>query len=102
MSEPPRPDGYWTAARIVGIVYLTFCAGFGGSVFLFWHAQSIFVQCGFGVAIAGGLIAALIARLSDPAARPIRWGLLWLALGFVLGTGAAFGLGYLFYLATGF
>jgi hypothetical protein len=102
MSEPPRPDGYWTTARVVGIVYLTFCSAFGGGVFLFTHPRAVFVQIGFGAAAATGLIVALIAGIPDPAARPIRWGLLWLALGFVVGTGVSFGLAYLFLLATGF
>jgi hypothetical protein len=102
MSEPPRPHGYWTTARIVGIVYLTFCSAVGGGVYLFWHPDSVFVRIGFGAAAATGLIVALIAGIPDPAARPIRWGLLWLAVGFAVGTGAMFGAGYLFFLATGF
>ena len=95
MSEPPRPDVYWNAPRVVGIVYLTFCAAVGGGVFLYWHTRSIYVRFGCGAAAVTGLVAALLAGIPDPAARPIRWGLLWLALGFVVGTGAAYGRGYL-------
>ena len=102
MSEPPRPDAYWNGPRIVGVVYLTFCSAVGGGVWLYWHPQSVFVRCGCGAATVTGLVVALLAGIPDPAARPIRWGLLWLALGFVVGTGAAFALGYLVFLATGF
>jgi hypothetical protein len=56
----------------------------------------MFARFGLGVAIAVGLIAALVARIPDPTARPIRWGILWLALGFIVGTAAIFGGGYLY------
>jgi hypothetical protein len=101
MSEPPGPDEFTTSARVVGVIYLTFCSGIGGGVFLFWHPSSIFCQLALGVALAAGLILALVTRIKDPAARPIRWGLLWIAVGFVVGPGMVFGLAYLFFAAMG-
>jgi hypothetical protein len=101
MSEPPRSDDSPTTARVVGVIYLTFCSGVGGGVFLFRHPSSIFCQIALCVALVAGLILALVAGINDPAARPIRWGLLWLAFGFVVGPCLVFGLGYLFFAAMG-
>jgi hypothetical protein len=95
MTEQPPPDDFPTAARVIGVIYLTFCSGFGGGVFLFWHPESIYCRIALGVAVVAGLTLALAARIPDPAARPIRWGLLWLILGFVAGPGLVFGLAYL-------
>ncbi len=90
-----KPDD-WLLALVIGILYLTFCSGVGGGVYLFWAPRSIFARFGLAVAVVVGLVVALVARIPDPAARPIRWGLLWLALGFVAGSGAVFGGGYLY------
>ncbi|HZY90733.1 MAG TPA: hypothetical protein VFE78_38270 [Gemmataceae bacterium] len=94
MAGPP-PEDFPTAARIVGVIYLTLCSAVGGGVFLFWHPDSIYCRLALGVAVVSGLILALLARIKDPSARPVRWGLLWLALGFVLGPCLVFGLTYL-------
>jgi hypothetical protein len=85
-EKPPEPE-FPQAARIVGVVYLTFCSGVAGAVPLYWHPQSIYAQFAFGVAVIVGLIAALLAPIKDPAARPIRWGLVWLALGCLVSPG---------------
>jgi len=96
MSEPPPSDSSPTTARVVGVIYLTFCSGVSAGVFLFWHPRSIFCQIALCVALVAGLILALVTRINDPAARPIRWGLLWLAFGFLVGPVLVFGLAYLF------
>jgi hypothetical protein len=101
MSAQPPPEEFPTAARVVGVIYLTFCSALGGGVFLFWHPAPIYCRMALGVAVVVGLIVALVARIKDPAARPIRWGLLWLALGFVAGPGLVFGLGYLVFVVLG-
>jgi hypothetical protein len=101
MTDPLPPGDSPTAARVVGVIYLTACAGFGGGVFLFWHPQSIYCRAALGVALVTGLVVALIARIDDPAARPIRWGLLWIALGFVAGPCLVFGVMYLVFKAAG-
>src|SRR6266851_505288 len=98
MSGPPpsEPPSSPTTARVVGVIYLTFCSGVGGGVFLYWQPSSIYCQIALCVALVAGLVLALVARINDPAARPIRWGLLWLAVGFLVGPGMVFGLAYLF------
>jgi hypothetical protein len=100
MTEQP-PDDSPNMARIVGVIYLTICSGFGGGLFLFWHPNSIYCQAALGVAVVAGLVLALFARIADPAARPIRWGLLWIAIGFVAGPCLVFGLAYLIFKVTG-
>jgi hypothetical protein len=89
-----RPDD-WLLARVIGVIYLTFCSGVGGGVYLFWAYYSRFARFGLLVALVIGLIAALVAQIPDPAASPIRWGLLWLVIGFAVGTGALYGSAYL-------
>jgi hypothetical protein len=101
MPEPPPPEDFPAAARVVGVIYLTFCSGLGGGVFLYWHPASIYCRIALGVAVVVGLILALVARIPDPEARPVRWGLLWLALGLVAGPGLVFGLGYLVFEVMG-
>ena len=87
MSEKPPEPELPKAGRIVGVVYLTICSGLAGAVPLYWHPESIYVQFALGVAVVVGLIAAVAAPIKDPTARPIRWGLLWVALGFLVGPG---------------
>jgi hypothetical protein len=94
------PEEFPTAARVVGVIYLTLCSALGGGVFLFWHPDSIYCRLALGDAVVGGLTLALLARIKDPAARPVRWGLLWLALGFVLGPCLVFGSTYLVFRLT--
>ena len=53
------------------------------------------------VAVVAGLVLALLARINDPTAKPIRWGLLWLAIGFVLGPCLVFGAFYLLFKVAG-
>jgi hypothetical protein len=54
------------------------------------------------LALAGGLLAAVLSGIRDPAAKPIRWGLLWLAIGLAIGPGFVIGSAYLFFtLMTG-
>jgi hypothetical protein len=101
MVEEPRPDDFPVAARVVGVIYLTFCAGVPGGVFLFLHPASIYCRMALGASVLVGLIVALVAGIKDPAARPIRWGLLWLALGLVAGPGLVFGLAYLAFQVLG-
>jgi hypothetical protein len=96
MAEPPLSGSSPTTARVVGVIYLTFWSGVGGGVFLYWKPSSIYFRIALGVALVAGLILALVARIPDPAARPIRWGLLWLAIGLLAGPGLVFGLAYLF------
>jgi hypothetical protein len=95
MPEKPNPDEFPTAARVVGVIYLTFCSAIGGAVFLFWHPSSLYWRIAACFGAVAGLVVALVARIPDPAARPIRWGLLWLGIGFVTGPGLVFGLAYL-------
>jgi hypothetical protein len=97
-QPPPKND----AARVVGVIYLTFCAGVPALVFLYLHPASIFCRIGLGIGVAAGLIAALLARIPDPAAKPIRWGLLWLALGLVAGPGLTFAFAYVWVVVLGF
>lgn len=94
MAEPP-PEEFPTAARVVGVIYLTLCSALGGGVFLFWHRESIYCQLALAIAVAAGLTLALLVPLKDPTARPLRWGLLWLAFGFVVGPCLVFGTVYL-------
>src|SRR6266852_3743499 len=96
MSEPPQSGSSPTTARVVGVIYLTFCSGVGGGLFLYWNPFSIYCRIALCVALVAGFILALVARINDPAARPIRWGLLWFAVGFLVGPGLVFGLAYLF------
>jgi hypothetical protein len=93
VEQSPEPD-YPKAARIVGMIYLTFCAAVGGGVPLYWHPQSIYLRAALAFAVAVGLILAIVVPIKDPTRRPIRWGLLWLALGFLVGPGPLFVLAY--------
>jgi hypothetical protein len=99
MADQP-PEDFPTAARVVGVIYLTLCSALGGGVFLFWHPDSIYCRLALAVAVVSGLILALLARIKDPAAQPIRWGLSWLAFGFVVGPCLVFGLTYLVFRLT--
>jgi hypothetical protein len=101
MPEQPQSNDSATAARVVGVIYLTFCSGLGGGLFLFWHPASIPCRIALCVAVVAGLILALVARINDPAARPVRWGLLWFAFGFLVGPGLVFGFFYLLFTALG-
>jgi len=94
MAGPP-PEEFPTAARVVGVIYLTLCSALGGGVFLFWHPASIYCRLALAVAVVTGLALALLAGIKDAAAQPIRWGLLWLAVGFVVGPCLVFGAAYL-------
>jgi hypothetical protein len=101
MVEQPPPEDFPVAARVVGVIYLTFCAAVGGGVFLFWHPRSIYCRIALVVAVVVGLVLALVVRIKDPAAQPIRWGLLWLVLGLAVGPGLVFGLAYLTFVVLG-
>jgi hypothetical protein len=92
----PQPDDA-KVARIVGIVYLTFCSGVGGGFLLYWHPRSIYCRASLALALAGGLLTAILSGIRDPAAKPIRWGLLWLAIGLALGPGLVLGSAYLLF-----
>jgi hypothetical protein len=96
MAGPP-PEEFPTAARVVGVIYLTLCSALGGGVFLFWHPASIYCRLALAVAVVAGLILALLTGIKDPTAKPIRWGLLWLAFGFVVGPCLVFGVFYLIF-----
>jgi hypothetical protein len=100
MADQP-PDDFPTAARVVGVIYLTLCSALGGGVFLFWHPDSIYCRMALAVAVIAGLVLALFTRINDPTAKPIRWGLLWLAIGFVLGPCLVFGAFYLLFKVAG-
>jgi hypothetical protein len=100
MAEPP-PEDFPTAARVVGVIYLTLCSALGGGVFLFRHPDSIYCRLALAVAVVAGLVLALLAPIKDPTVRPIRWGLLWLAVGFVVGPCLVFGVTYLVFKAAG-
>jgi hypothetical protein len=66
------------------------------------HPASIFCRMALCVAVIVGSIAALVAPIPDPAARPIRWGLVWLALGLVSGPGLVFAFAYVWVQVLGF
>lgn len=91
MPEDPQPEPNSQVPLFVGVAYLTFCSAMGGAVPLWWYPRSVYVQAAFVVALVAGLAAALVARLPDPCARPVRFGLLWLALGFLVGPGIVLG-----------
>ncbi len=97
MPEPPPTDDNPVAAFVVGVIYLTFCSAAGSGLFLFWHPESIYCRAALAVGATVGLIVALAARIKDPAKQPIRWGLLWLAIGFVSGPCLVFGTAWLLF-----
>jgi hypothetical protein len=99
--EPSPPDVSPTAARVVGAVYLTACAAIGGAGLLYWYPGSRYSWYALVLGVVAGLTAAVIARLDDPCARPIRWGLLWLILGAAAGPGLVYGFLYLCYEVLG-
>jgi hypothetical protein len=95
MPDEPPSDGEVLLARVIGVIYLTLCSGFGGGWLLFWHRESIYVRLALVVALVAGLVSALfVVRHTDPTLRPIRWGLLWILLGFAIGYGPLFALAF--------
>jgi hypothetical protein len=101
IPEPLPADVSPTTARVVGVVYLTSCAAVGGAGLLYWYPASRYSWIALVLGTIAGLTAALIARLNDPCARPIRWGLLWLVLGTAAGPGLVYGFFYLCYEVLG-
>ncbi len=85
MSTPP-PNEFPRAGRIVGVIYLVFCAALGGGLpFLAWEWNSLPLRYSVSLAAVAGADLTMIVRVKDPTLQPIRWGLLWLATGFLTG-----------------
>ncbi len=101
MVVDPPPEDFPVAARIVEVIYLTFCAGIPSGLLLFWAPRSVFVRMALLVSVAVGLAVAVAAGIKDPATRPIRWGLLWLAIGLAAGPGLVLGSAYLLFNVLG-